>query len=298
MHFHGFSAFPLTPLLENGCVDTEALGVLLERIVSAGASSVGFLGSTGTFAFLSLAERQRALEAALEALAGRVPLIAGVGAIAERDVLDLARHAERAGAQGLLAGPVAYTPLLDPEVTSLYTRLADYTELGLCIYNNPGTTQYHFPIEVIAKLAKHPRIKGIKMPLPAEGDFAADLQALRARVGTGLAIGYSGDQGAGAAMLAGADGFYSAIGGTLPREMAALCAAGAAGDAARVAELNGAWAPLWALFSEFGSLRVSHAVARILDLIETELPRPLLSLNGADLARVEAGLDALGALNL
>jgi 4-hydroxy-tetrahydrodipicolinate synthase len=67
--FHGLSAFPITPADEGGRVDTDALATLLGRLQAAGVDSVGLLGSTGTYAYLTRSERRRAVEAAAERVA-------------------------------------------------------------------------------------------------------------------------------------------------------------------------------------------------------------------------------------
>ena len=98
--FTGLSAFPLTPADAEGVVDTAALGVLLDRLCGAKVASIGVLGSTGGYAYLDRIERQRAVDAAVECVAGRVPLIVGVGALRTSWAQELARDAERAGADG------------------------------------------------------------------------------------------------------------------------------------------------------------------------------------------------------
>ncbi|MBW8788677.1 MAG: dihydrodipicolinate synthase family protein, partial [Rhizobium leguminosarum] len=95
--FHGLSAFPPTPADRDGRVDTEALGCLLERLCDAGVASIGLLGSTGIYAFLTCEERRRAVEAAVECVRGRVPLVVGVGALRTDHARSLARDAEAAG---------------------------------------------------------------------------------------------------------------------------------------------------------------------------------------------------------
>src|SRR6478735_3925693 len=114
--FSGLSAFPLTPADADGVVDTEAFAAMLERLVAAGVDSIAVLGSTGTYAYLERTERARALRAAVETIAGRVPLIAGIGSLRTSWSTELARDAERAGADALLLAPVSYTPLTEAEV--------------------------------------------------------------------------------------------------------------------------------------------------------------------------------------
>src|SRR3546814_19609333 len=73
--FTGFCAFPLTPAAEDGRIDTDTLQRLLARIVEGKASSIGLLGSTGSYMYLTRNERRRPVEAAVEGVAGRLPLI-------------------------------------------------------------------------------------------------------------------------------------------------------------------------------------------------------------------------------
>lgn len=191
--FHGLSAFPITPADEGGCVDTDALARLLQRLEAARVDSVGLLGSTGTYAYLTRPERRRAVEAAAECLGGRVPIIVGVGALRTDDAQDLARDARAAGADGLLLAPVCYTPLTDEEVFQHFAAVAAATDLPLCIYNNPSTTRFSFSDDLIARLSAVPRIVAVKNPAPAPTEATAKVDALRRRLPPGFAVGYSGD---------------------------------------------------------------------------------------------------------
>ena len=78
----------------------------------------------------------------MQCVAGRVPLIVGVGALRTDWAKELARGAERAGADGLLLAPMSYTPLTLSEVAEHYRAVAGTTNLPLSIYNNPGTTHF------------------------------------------------------------------------------------------------------------------------------------------------------------
>jgi len=131
--FKGLSAFSITPADRSGRVDTAALSRLVDRLVSARVGSVGLLGSTGTYMFLSREERRRAIEAAVEVTRGDMPLIVGVGALRTDDAVAHAQDAERAGASGLLLAPVSYTPLTEDEVFHHFATVAGATGLPLCI---------------------------------------------------------------------------------------------------------------------------------------------------------------------
>lgn len=104
--FKGLSAFPITPADEAGRVDVEAFSALIERLDVAAVDSVGILGSTGIYMYLTREERRRAIEAAAAILNGRRTLMAGVGALRTDEAVALARDAEAAGADALLLAPV------------------------------------------------------------------------------------------------------------------------------------------------------------------------------------------------
>ncbi|MDC9810007.1 dihydrodipicolinate synthase family protein [Rhizobium binxianense] len=292
--FHGLSAFPPTPADSDGRVDTEALGRLLERLCDAGVASIGLLGSTGIYAFLTREERRRAIEAAVECVHGRIPLVVGVGALRTDQAQNLARDAEAAGADAFLLAPLSYTPLTQEEAYEHFLAVTEAAKLPLCIYNNPGTTHFAFSRELLQRLSDIETIKAVKMPLPVDGDLAGELAALREK--TDLAIGYSGDWGAAEALLAGADAWYSVIGGLFPRVTLALTKAAIAGDSGEAQRLDTLLQPLWKTFKEFGSLRVVYALVGRLSLAQAELPRPLLPLGPTDRRRVLDAVEPLIAL--
>ncbi|WP_407530516.1 dihydrodipicolinate synthase family protein [Methylobacterium oryzisoli] len=293
--FSGLSAFPITPTDERGRVDTDALTVLLRRLELAGVDSVGLLGSTGTYAYLTREERRRAVEAAAGCVGGRVPVIVGVGALRTDDARDLARDAQAAGADGVLLAPVSYTPLTDEEVFHHFAAVAAVTDLPLCIYNNPSTTHFTFGDDLVARLAEVHGIVAVKSPAPAPSEAHAKVDALRLRLPADFAVGYSGDWHAAEAVLAGGVAWYSVIGGLLPQPSLALMRAAQAGDVAEVRRLNATFEPLWDLFRQHGSLRVVYAAANLLGLTDAQPPRPILPLGAAERGRIERALTALNA---
>lgn len=291
--FKGLSAFPITPADLDGHVNTSEFGLLVARLVAARVESIGLLGSTGTYMFLSREERRRAVEAAAEATGGEVPLIVGVGALRTNDAVAHAQDAERAGADGLLLAPVSYTPLMEDEVFHHFTAVAEATELPVCIYNNPGTTPFTFSVPLLERLAEHDRIAAVKMPLPTATDIAIDILHLRAALPEDFVVGYSGDWGCAEALLSGADSWFSVVAGTLPTATVALAQAALSRDAAETERLNAAFQPLWDLFQEYGSLRLVYAIANRLDLTQAQPPLPLRPLGSVALARLEDALSPL-----
>ncbi len=290
--FEGLVAFPLTPADERGAVDVDLLGRSVRRLVDAGVDSIGILGSTGIYAYLEPVERGRAVAAAVEA-AGPTPVVVGVGALRTSWAVRLARDAERAGASGLLLAPMSYVPLVASEVSEHFRAVAGATALPLCIYDNPTTTSFAFGLPLISELSGVPGIAAIKMPLPADMDFAGEIAAIAAATPPGFAAGYSGDWGAGASLLAGGRAWYSVVAGLLPAEALRLARAAQAGRADEVRALDDAFEPLWRLFRVYGSLRVMYEVAECLSLPMGAPPAPLRRV-GAGVARQVAS--AVGRL--
>lgn len=273
--FNGLSAFPVTPADEDGRVDTDHLQRLVARLAASGVASIGVLGSTGSYMYLSSEERARALRAAIEA-AGDAPVIAGIGAMRTSWVIEHAKAAEAAGTAGLLLAPVNYLPLLDDEAVQLASDVSAATDLPICIYNNPGTTHFNVSEGLFARLAEIPNVTAVKNPVPADGNYAAQMKRLRSAVPEDFSLGYSGDAKIVNALAANCDAFYSVLAGTFPDICRALWAA--RNDTAKLDALNNQLAPLWSLFNAHGSIRVIHEAAEIIGLGPTPLPRPLLPL--------------------
>lgn len=292
--FNGLSAFPITPAVESGQVDTEALSRILMPIMAAKADSVGLLGSTGTYVYLNREERQRAVKTAAETINKALPLIVGVGGLRTSDAVAYAQDAQEAGATALLLAPVSYTPLTQDEVYSHFTAIATETDLPICIYNNPSTTHFRFELPLLERLAEKSNISAVKMPLPSSGTIREDLAQLRANLPDGFSIGYSGDWGCAEALLAGADTWYSVVGGILPQLAQSLTTAAQSGDEGLAKKADQAFEPLWSLFQEFGSLRVVYAIAQQIGMTTAQPPRPILPLGMAANARVSSALMDLG----
>ena len=293
MLFHGLSAFPITPMDAQGRVLVDPLATLLNRIAVAGADSVGLLGSTGSYMYLTRAERRRAIEGAVECIGGRTPVIVSAGTLRTDDAQDLARDAQAAGADGLLLAPVSYTPLNDEEVFQHFAAVAGATDLPLCVYNNPGTTHFSIGNDLLQRLASIPAIVAVKNPALPFAEMAASHETLRALLPADFAIGYSGDWNAPGAVLAGGVAWYSVIGGLLPEPTLKLMRAAQTGNAVEVERINGCFAPFWALFKELSSYRVVHAAANALGICDAQPPRPILPLSPADQQRVMASIEAL-----
>ncbi len=290
----GLCAFPITPMDDEGVVDTDALGQLLARLVTAGVESIGLLGSTGSYAYLSRAQRRRAIGAAMECVSARVPLLVGVGALRTDEAVLLARDAAEAGARAGLLAPVSYAPLFEDEVFEHFRAVSE-VGLPLGIYNNPATTHFTFTPDLIGRLAWLQNVVAVKTPAPAATEAGALIHDLRSRVPTGFSVGVSGDWNAAESLLAGSDAWYSVIAGIYPATGLRLARAARSGQADEVRRLNRELEPIWRLFRAHGSYRVTHLAASMAGIAHARTPRPVLPLSGEAAKEAER---VLGRLDL
>ncbi|MGR3484785.1 MAG: dihydrodipicolinate synthase family protein [Paracoccaceae bacterium] len=282
--FTALSAFTPTPGLDTGRVGTDALALHVAHAASAGAASVGVLGSTGGYPYLSRPERARAIAAGVEA-AGPTPVLAGIGALTQDEVLGCAQDAQAAGAAGLLLAAVSYLPPTEDEVAGLFQTVSDATDLPILIYDNPGTTGVAISDALLARLLAIPRVGGAKSPPAPNGDFAGALAARRA-ASPGASLGFSGDAFAAPAIAAGCDAFYSVLAGMVPRAMQQQWDSGGTDDAPL--------APLMALAKRHGTIRLAYGAAPMLGLPPAALPAPLRPLPDDALDELDAALSHAG----
>jgi 4-hydroxy-tetrahydrodipicolinate synthase len=139
--FHGVLPALITPFSEDGsAIDTGALGAIVDRLVGAGVAGLVPGGSTGEFTTLSHPERRRLVEATVGAAAGRVPVVAGTGALSTRETVELSVHAEQAGAAAVMIVPPFYDALSWHELLAHYTAVADAIEIPIMYYNLPSAS--------------------------------------------------------------------------------------------------------------------------------------------------------------
>lgn len=275
---NGLSAFPITPSDRDGHVDTAALTRLVRRLCAAGVDSIGLLGSTGTYMYLSREERRRALNAAIEETGGSIPVVVGIGALRTDEAVKLAQDAKASGAAAGLLAAVSYAPLTEDEVFEHFATVARQSGLPIVIYDNPGTTNFRFTPALVERLAHVPGIVAIKNPTEKSEEIASHLAQQRSTTPKGFSIGYSGDWNAAEAMICGADTWYSVLAGILPDVCLRIVRAAQNGDVGEARRIDAGLAPIWEMFKQFSSLRTVYTMADLLGVCRAELPRPILPL--------------------
>jgi 4-hydroxy-tetrahydrodipicolinate synthase len=160
--FHGVFPYLPTPLRANGTVNGPVLQAICDDLIKAGVHGLAALGSTGEYAYLDADARADVIRHTAHAAQGRVPVIAGVAATTTREAIRQAKRCQELGADSILLVLESYFPLNDQQIESYFLSVADAIDLPLLIYTNPPFQKTDLSIDLIKRLADHPRIQYVK----------------------------------------------------------------------------------------------------------------------------------------
>jgi 4-hydroxy-tetrahydrodipicolinate synthase len=228
--FHGVFPYLVSPVAASGQIRTEVLGRLCGELISAGVHGLTPLGSTGEFAYLNNAQRSAVVQTSIEAAGGRVPVVAGVASTSTADAVAQAKAWQKLGADGILAILEAYFPLGDAQVESYFRAIADAVDIPVVIYTNPQFQRSDLTLDLIARLAAHPRIGYIKDASTNTGR----LLSIMNRCGDAIKVFSASAHIPAAVMLIGGVGWMAGPACIIPRrsvELYTLCKAGRWGEA-------------------------------------------------------------------
>lgn len=152
----------VTPFDQNGAIDRAAVRRIIDYLASSNVSGIFILGTIGEGPSIPAADKPGFVEAAVAAAAGRMRVYVNISDNSLQQMIDLAGHCGRLGASGVAAYSPFYYPVSNGEIEQFFLHLADRSPLPLLVYNMPRTTRISIPIDIVARLAKHPNIAGIK----------------------------------------------------------------------------------------------------------------------------------------
>ncbi|MEA2756181.1 MAG: 4-hydroxy-tetrahydrodipicolinate synthase [Aliidongia sp.] len=291
MRFTGSYTALVTPFRQ-GAVDERALQELVAWQIAEGTEGLVPCGTTGESPTLSHAEHKRVVELTIEVAKGKAVVMAGAGSNSTAEAIDFTQHAQNAGADAVLIVCPYYNRPTQEGLFQHYKAIHDTSDIPIVIYNIPGRASVDMSIETMARLAKLPRIVGVK---DASGDLARPLR-------TRLAIGpefsqLSGDDITTVAFLAqGGDGCISVTSNIAPRLCADLHEAWRARNFAAVQQLNERLAPVHdAMFCESSPAPVKYA-ASLMGKCLPEIRGPLVEASPAARERVALALRQAGLI--
>lgn len=284
--FHGSMVALVTPMAADGVIDHESLDRLVEFHIENGTDAIVAVGTTGESATLDTDEHCALIRTIVERVHGRVPVIAGTGANATREAIQLTRCALQGGADACLLVTPYYNKPTQEGLYLHYKAIAEAVPIPQILYNVPGRTACDLLPETVARLAPIPNIIGVK---EATGDLARAREILD-RCSDKMDL-YGGDDAtAMALMLMGGKGVISVTANVAPRLMHEMCSAALQGDRARAEALNEQLMPLHQeLFIEANPIPVKWALNQM-GLIQAGIRLPLTPLSAACHARVRQAL--------
>ena len=161
LSLHGIVPPVVTAFHEDESVNYEATAAHARFVVERGCHGVIPLGTNGEFALLTAEERRAVVETVAEEISS-VPVIAGVGAPSTHETVELAAHAESAGADGVMVVTPYYYPLDHDGAVNHYRRVTESVDLPVYIYHIPSKTGNELSLETLAELAAIEGVAGVK----------------------------------------------------------------------------------------------------------------------------------------
>lgn len=274
---HGSLVAIVTPMQEDGALDINALQSLIDFHIAEGTDGIVIVGTTGESPTVNFEEHCLLIKTAVNYTAGRVPVIAGTGANATAEAIELTRHAKDLGADACLLVTPYYNKPPQEGLYQHYRAVAEAVDIPQILYNVPGRTACDISNETVLRLSQIPNIVGIK---DATGNMERGSDLI-ARAPKTFSV-YSGDDASAMSlMLMGGRGVISVTANVAPRLMHALCEASIAGDAQTARAINEKLLGLHQkLFVEANPIPVKWVLQQM-GMIKSGIRLPLVPLSAA-----------------
>ena len=268
--FHGAIVATVTPF-RNGKLDRSALKKLVKFQIDSGTDGIVPCGTTGESATLSFDEHERVIDTVLQAVDGRVPVIAGTGSNNTKEAVALTRYAKRAGASAALVITPYYNKPTQDGLCRHFRAVAESVSIPIILYNVPGRTGVNMTAHTVAQLAEVPNIVGVK---EASGNLNQVCDIIRMTPRKFCVL--SGDDALFFPMMAlGAKGVISVTSNVAPGLMAELYDTYVIGEISRARDIHYQLWPLFqALFLETNPIPAKTALA-MMKVIREEVRLPL-----------------------
>ncbi|MBX6329650.1 MAG: 4-hydroxy-tetrahydrodipicolinate synthase [Pseudolabrys sp.] len=290
--FRGSFTALVTPF-KNGALDERAFRELVEWQIAEGTHGLVPVGTTGESPTLSHDEHKQVVEWCVEQARGRVPVIAGAGSNSTAEAIDLARHAEKAGADAVLVVTPYYNKPTQEGLYQHYKAINDAIGIPIIIYNIPGRSVIDMSVDTMKRLYELSNVAGVK-------DATANMTRVtqqRAALGPDFNQLSGEDATALGFMAHGGHGCISVTSNVAPRLCAEFQTACLRGDFAAALALQDKLAPLHInLFIETSPAPVKYALS-LLGKCANVLRLPMVPASEKAQAAVRAAMVHAGLIN-
>lgn len=282
----------VTPFLENGSVDLDGVQKVAKHLVDNGNDGIVVSGTTGESPTTTGAEDGETLAAVKDAVGDRAKVVAGVGTNDTRHSVELAKQAEKVGADGLLLVTPYYNKPSQPGVLNHFRHVVEATGVPVMLYDVPGRTGTKIALETYAAAQEWDTVIAVK---EATGDLARTAQL----VDLGYAV-YSGDDVNTLGYLAyGAVGLVSVVGHVAGTQLRTMIDAFRSGDHAAALRIHTGLVPAFEAIMgvpNYGAT-TAKAALQLAGVLDNRTVRPpLMALDDAEVADLRTGLAAAGLL--
>ena len=291
MNWSGVFPAATTQFKTDLSIDIDASQQVLDALVRDGVHGLVVLGTCGENNSLEADEKRQVLQAAVEVVAGRVPIVVGVSELTTPRAAAFAKDAESLGADALMVLPaMVYVPT-EAELEAHFRTVAQASALPIMLYNNPPAYRAEITLDVLARLADAPTIVAVKESAPDTRRFTDLARAFGDRfiLMAGL------DDVALEGLLMGARGWVSGLTSAFPQESVALVAAVDRGDLEEARRIYRWFMPLLHLDAEHDLVQSIKLAEHIMGRGSERVRMPRLPLAGARRAQVTAMVEEAAA---
>lgn len=287
--FYGSGTALITPFAGND-IDYGAWERLIERQIEAGVDALVVLGSTGEAPTVTFEERKALVAIAVSIAKARVPVIVGTTSNCTRMAVALSKSARELGADAVLVAAPYYNRPTPAGLKAHFDRIADEAGVPVIAYNVPSRTAVNITPAVMAELARHPEVRGLK---EASND-ATQIAEVMASLADGIAIYAGNDSQTISIMAQGGRGVITVAGNIAPYEMGALAHAMLREDYETARSIYARLAPLIkALSAETNPGPIKYAMSRR-GMCAPDMRLPLCAVSERTKIEVEAALEIPG----
>jgi 4-hydroxy-tetrahydrodipicolinate synthase len=285
--WHGVYPAASTQFSADLSLDLPAYRQSVTALVDDGVNGLVLLGTVGENNSLRPEEKRQTLSAAIDAVGGRVPLIAGVSELSTDRAIEFARDAEKLGVDGFMVLPaMVYVPTPD-ELYAHFRAVAEATSLPIMLYNNPPAYRVNIGFETLERLASIANIQAIKESAPDPRRFTDIIN----RFGERYTLLAGLDDIALEGFLLGASGWVSGLTSAFPRESVAMVAAVQRGDWNEARRIYRWFMPLLHLDADHDLVQSIKLAEQIMGRGSERVRMPRLPLSGARRADVIARVE-------
>ena len=291
--FKGLGTAMITPFDADGAVDYSALEKIVDGQLKGNVDALFVCGTTGEPPTMNAAERETVIKSVIDQVNGKIPVFVGTGSNDCAHAVELSKHAQEMGADGVLAVTPYYNKCTQDGLYLYYKAINDAIDIPIVAYNVPGRTGVNMKSETVERLTSLKNVKGVK---EASGNIAQILETSRRIRGSQINL-YSGDDCIAVPIMSvGGSGLISVASNAIPSIMSEMIHAWLDGDHAKALDMQMKYQPFFeAMFLEVNPIAVKTACA-LLDMCKPYMRLPLTTLTDGNREKLEKIMKDLAIL--